>query len=141
MADSRELEAIIDALVPGASQYATALNPVAGPQTIVVYNQPNINNQLLQKVEGPVMQSVYGDVRLGSEASELVALVREFGGDRAAELEFAVHELEDEAASSDGRLRARQKLKGFLIAAGARVGGAAVEVAQAWIESKVIKSA
>jgi hypothetical protein len=136
---SRELEAVIEALIPTVSGPETALTAPIRPAPVVVYNQPTINTQLMQKVQGPVLQSVYGDVQLGPGALELVALVRELGGDRAPELESAVHELEDDSASSDDRLRARQRLKGFLIGAGAKVGEAAIEVAKAWVESKVVK--
>lgn len=138
--DSRELESVIEALVPGSITSATILGPGTSGPSVIVHDGRTVNQQFIAKVEGHVIQSVQGDARFGPDATQLLGMIRDFGGPRAPELESALHELHDQAVPSEDRLRARQKLKGFLIELSGKVGDAAFELAKAWVESQVVKS-
>jgi hypothetical protein len=102
----------------------------------VVYSQ-TVNQQIIDTVEGTVLQGVQGTVNFGPEASELFALIGRFGEDQAAELESALHELEDDDARSSERLAAKQRIKMFLLNLSGKVGDAAVDVLKTYVEKRI----
>ena len=139
-ADSPEwtaIEAITAALVPGASDLVAALAPAAAASIPVSQTQVTINQQIIQSVEGTVVQGVQGTLDLNQEAKELLHLVGQFGGPDAPTLESAVHELEDADARQADRLGAKQRLKGFLFKLGGKVEDTALVTLQRYVESKL----
>jgi hypothetical protein len=132
-----EINRMTEALVPGASDLVAALTPASAGSMSVGQTQVTINQQIIQSVEGTVVQGVQGTLDLDPEAKELLDLVGRFGGADAAALESAVHELEDADARQAGRLRAKQRLKGFLFKLGGKVEDTALVALQRYVESKL----
>lgn len=97
----------------------------------------NVNGQLIGAVQGNAIHDFQGTLNLGSEAKELLELIREHGGARAGELSSAVHELEDEDARPVDRLTARQKLRAFLYSAGGHGANIAGGLLQKYLETRL----
>ena len=133
-ATSSEIEAVLTRLLPlpSAGSPLASLAPTGGGTLSV-----NISQQFVQTAEAIVTQNVQGTVNLGPQAHELLALIAQFGEGDAAQLESAVHELEDADARQADRLRARQRLKGFLTKLGGKVEETALTVLQRYLESKL----
>ena len=93
--------------------------------------------QIIASVQGIVAQEVSGTQNVGVEASQLIDLIKLYGGSRATELTSAVYELEDGDAKQEDRLSARQKLKAFLYKSSGKIGDVALGVLQSYIESKL----
>lgn len=118
------------------------------PATIGVIEGPRVNSspsltvnnfgpQFINEVTGSVVQNVAGTVNLGVEPRKLLELVATFGGHERAQLETAVHELEDDEARGVERVAARGRLKRFLADLGNRGLGIGVDVLQKYVEHKV----
>jgi hypothetical protein len=83
------------------------------------------------------VQNIQGTVHLGAQAKELLELANRFGGNEASDLESAVYELEDAASPVHSRLRARQRIKGFLLRLGDNVEAVGLAVLQKYVENKL----
>jgi len=77
-----------------------------------------------------------GIQNLSPEARQLLELIEQHGGQRADELESAVHELEDTAAPPVARSAAKRRLLQFLKQVGSVAHDVAVEVLTGYVESK-----
>lgn len=140
-----ELDAVIDALLPPPTVGGVALRArtdglglasdfaASGGKPTVV----NFNPQFINEVAGSVVQNIQGTVNLGPEAHDLLELAARFGGADQAQLESAVHELEDGGARPEDRIVARGRLKRFLADLGNRGLGVGLDVLQKYIEHKV----
>jgi hypothetical protein len=133
------IDDLIDSMVPGAQDVnpmrlltLTPSEPSSLPTASVTINQ-----QVINTVSGAVIQNVQGTVNLGPEAKELLKLAAQFGGQNAALLESAVHELEDQNARVSDRLGARSRLKGFLIQLGGKIEDTALAVLQNYVQSRI----
>lgn len=130
-----EIEGLVRALVPAspftASPVTRQLAPGAAPSS-----QITINQQVFQHVEGVVAQNVNGTVSLGTPADQLIALVREAGGDARSTLEADARELADTGAPSSAKIGARQRLKEFVARNGQRVEAAAFQMIWKWLEAQ-----
>jgi hypothetical protein len=134
-AQSEAVNRLVESLVPHARNFppgalvggATAM----GANPVVI----NLNPQYVHAVESTVLQNIQGTVNLGPEPKQLLELIQQYGAEEAAELESAVHELEDPDARPADRLTARQRLKSFLGRMGTAVEGAAVGALLAYLES------
>jgi hypothetical protein len=133
------IDDLIDSMVPGAQDVnpmrlltLTPSEPSSLPTASVTINQ-----QVINTVSGAVIQNVQGTVNLGPEAKELLKLAAQFGGQNAAVLESAVHELEDQNARVSDRLGARSRLKGFLIQLGGKIEDTALAVLQNYVQSRI----
>ena len=128
-----EINRLIDAAVPETSNVVGVLSPGGGssapPSTRVTINQ-----QIINSVQGNVLQGLQGTVHFGPQTQELFELVTRFGGPEISVMQSAIHELEDGDARHADRLRAKQRLKGFLIKLGGKVEDATLKVLQAYIE-------
>ena len=132
------LERLLPQLAGGVSGI---LAPTAGAAAAV----PNIgaefnvtvNQQLIGQVAGNVIQNLQGTVNLGPEAKDLLALIGQFGGAKTADLESAVHELEDPDARSHDRLAARQKLRRFLSSLGTQAVGMTMSTLHKYLEHRM----
>jgi hypothetical protein len=133
-----QINSLIDRLVPGSSATAS-LALLAGPQfpNATTHIAFNINQQIVNAVEGAVIQNVRGTVHLGSEAKEVLALIERFGGKDAPLLEAAVHQLEDKDAPAGDRSAAKRRLKGFLSQVGGPLQDVALDLLQKYLEKKI----
>ncbi|EMD9440939.1 hypothetical protein [Burkholderia cepacia] len=137
--DWDELNRLVDLAVPRVDGVSTAIgfgtpSPVAissGGLTI------NVRPQIISSVQGIVAQEVSGTQNFGTEANQLIALVKRYGGSRATELTSAVYEVEDADANQADRLSARQKLKTFLYKTAEKTGDVALGILQSYIEKKL----
>lgn len=124
-----ELEALVRHLVPAPSTATNVLAPACPVAAPVVINQFN------QTAQQMVVHANQGTTHYGLDAKALLELINSHGGNEAAELQSAVHEFEDEAASATDRFRARQRLKAFLIAAKQRGVDIAQDLLTGYLES------
>jgi hypothetical protein len=99
---------------------------ISGPQANITYN---IRPQFIQTVNGIVSEEMSGTQHFDLASKQLLDFVRAHGGENPAELETAVHELADGSGKQVDKLKATQKIKGFLMEAGKRLGKEAVSVA------------
>jgi hypothetical protein len=96
-----------------------------------------INNQWVSHVEGAVIQHMIGSAQLSPDAAELERLIHLFADRDRADLLVAVREFVDDSAPQASRLKARQRLKGFLLKASDKIGQAAVNLLQKWLEGQM----
>lgn len=96
-----------------------------------------VGTQVIGNVTGIVAQEVSGTRNIGVQAGEILELVREFGGQNTPHLVSDVYELEDKDAKSESRLTARQRLKAFLYGLRGKATDSAIELLQAYIQSKL----
>lgn len=120
--------------------------PLPAPTGIIQGHRPtlgstvtvnNFNPQFIEAVAGSVVQNLSGTVNLNAEAKDLLGLIATFGGYERAELETAVHELEDDGARDTDRVAARGRLKRFLADLGNRGLGAGIDILQRYLEHKI----
>ncbi len=135
---SKQIDRMIESMMPSATGAAgkallAPLETGVPPGSVTV----NIHQQIVHAVESTVVQNIQGTVHLGAEATDLIALAKQFGGGRALELESDVHELEDADARPADRLGARQRLKGFLIKLSSHVEAATLASLQTYLETKI----
>jgi len=71
------------------------------------------------------------------EHHQLLEAVRVHGGTQAKQLETAVYEIADKGVDQVDKLRAKQRLKAFLIAAGKKTGDMAFSILQKYIEGQI----
>lgn len=106
--------------------------PIAPSQNIY------INPQIIETVNGIVAKEISGTVNLAPEAKQLLSLIEQHSEEKAkSDLTSAVHELTDEQVKEKDRMTAKQKLKGFLISAGNKIGDVSVGVLQTYVESQI----
>lgn len=131
-----DIESLVRALVPAspftASPVTKQLAPAGTPAS-----QITINQQIFHHVDGVVAQNINGTVSLGTPADQLIALVREVGGDARSALEADARELADTGAPTPARISARQRLKEFLGRNGQRVEAAAFQMIWKWLETQI----
>jgi hypothetical protein len=97
----------------------------------------NLNPQIIQTVHGIVAQEIRGDANLTQHDQELLSLIQEHAPQDSVELGSAVHELADPSAPTNGRIKARQRLSGFLMGVTSRIGNVAAGVLQKYIENQL----
>lgn len=132
---SKNIEAVLDELLPPPTAIGIMVGSRMNPSPSLVVN--NINPQFINEVRGSVVQNIAGTVNLGAEAKQLLELIASFGGHERAQLETAVHELEDDGARGDDRVTARGRLKRFLADLGNRGLGVGLNVLQKYVEHKI----
>lgn len=107
------------------------------PQTAASHVTYNIRPQFVGTLNGIIAEEIYGNQHFAPEHHQLLALVREYGGDQSKQLETAVYEVADKGVDQVDRLRAKQRIKAFLIAAGKKTGDMAFSILQKYIESQI----
>jgi hypothetical protein len=132
-----QVESAVEALIPAAGNLLSPSGGVLGPGSAspIIVNQ-TVNQQIIEQVQGTVIQSIQGTVSLGPEARELLALIQQYGDDGKTHLESALHEVEDRDARASDRLGAKQKLKAFLWKLEGKVEDSAIKALQTYVESK-----
>lgn len=93
--------------------------------------------RIIHARESMIIENVQGDVKLGPEAKELLALINQSGTSDATALRTAVHELEDNAAPTDARATAKRRLKKFLGQLAGTTHDVGIDLLQKYLESKI----
>ncbi|MFF0471362.1 hypothetical protein ACFYPX_28485 [Micromonospora zamorensis] len=136
----KEIARISEAIIPSIDNFASALT--ADPATKWRINSQGdvnvtINKQVVGEINGIAAQHVQGTTNLNPQARELLELIDQYGGKRKPELDSAVHELEDEDASRQNRISARQRLKAFLYGLASQGGAVGVGLLTAYLEGRL----
>ncbi len=97
----------------------------------------NLNPQIVHTVNGVVAREIRGDVTTSEDDQRLLDAILQHAGAEAVELASAVQELSDGAIPKPTRLARAQKLKGFVLGLGPRLGPIATSVLTAYIEKKL----
>lgn len=97
----------------------------------------NVRPQFIGTVNGVIAEEINGNQHFEPEHHQLMALIARHGADKSKELETAVYEIADKGVEKVGRLRAKQKLKGFLVEFGRKTGDVAFGVLQTYIEKQL----
>lgn len=97
----------------------------------------NISPQIVNAVNAVVAQEITGDISLSEVDHRILQLIDQYGGERKAQLSSDVRELADESAPHPGRLRARQRLKGFLWQAASKVPDLGVGLLQDYLSGRL----
>ena len=131
--DMNQVSSFLEALVPNPSSdsYSNLLEPPAKPQGRNI--EINITQQIIKSVHG----SVNGTANFGTSAKELLALIDEFGGQRASSLRNDLFEVDDQEAPLDKRRRAKKRLLSFLTQVSDVAKTVAVDLAEKYLEAKV----
>jgi hypothetical protein len=138
MVPNAKINALIERLVPGPSASdSLALLTASQPPAIIPSVTLNFNQQFINAIESTIIQGVQGTVHLGPKAIELLALIDRFGGQEAASLEAAVHELEDMEAPPTNRSAAKQRLKRFLGQVAGMAHDVGIDLLEKYLESKI----
>lgn len=127
---------LINGLVPAPGAQMTGVLEVSSTVSGRTLNV-QINQQIVNTVEGTVIQSVQGTVHLGAEAQQLLEIIGRHASDDRALLESSVYELEDPDARKEDRLNAKQRLKGFMAKVGSRLQDVAVAALVKYLDSKL----
>lgn len=137
--DWEELNRFVDLSVPRIGGVSSAIGfgapvPALGTSGNIIIN---MHPQIIASVQGIVAQEVSGTQNFGADASQLIELVKLYGGSRTTELTSAVYEIEDADTNTADRLSARQKLKKFLYKTAEKISDVAFGVLQSYIERKL----
>ncbi|WP_372698721.1 hypothetical protein [Arthrobacter sp. JSM 101049] len=125
---------VVDMLLPNEPQLLEAparRHLSAAPYLI-------INQQFITRAEGIIAQNIAGDAIQGKQANELQALIAHHADTaEQGDLLNSLREFLDGSAPVNGRLKAKQRLKGFLLSIGDKAGQVGVNLLQAWIEKQL----
>jgi|GEM_PF-1762630 len=132
---SKDVIEYIESSVPSSE----STKPLAfGNQTI--QNQTIIlNPQIINKVDGIIVNELNGHINFSPEEQELNKLIKEYTNSlsEANELLTSLYELKDSASSKEKKRGAWQKLYGFLGKVGDKVGDVGVALLTKYLEQKM----
>ena len=125
-----------------ALEAASQLNPfrslVAPPSVLGASGSVvNIGAQSTINVYNAISANLTGVDGLSDEGRALLELIARSNSADAAEFTTAVHEPEDAEAHHTDRLKARQRLKGFLIRVGHTMKDPSIAILQKYVEKKM----
>jgi hypothetical protein len=134
---SAQINALIESQVPLPSA-SSSLALIAVPQASQAVPQLtlNFNQQFITAAGSTIVQNVQGEVHLGPQAKEILALIDRFGGDDPVALRSDVHEFEDPDAPPDKRSAAKRRLKKFLDQLTETARDVGVDLLTKYLESK-----
>ena len=118
---------------PSVSMRTLSMSPPASASSVTYNYRP----QFVNTVNGVIAEEIHGNQHFAPELHELLEAVRMHGGAQSKQLETAVYEIADKGVDQVDKLRAKQRLKAFLIAAGKKTGDMAFSVLQKYIESQM----
>lgn len=132
------IDKIIDNSIPRIDGFSSAIsfNRDALPQTSQNLTV-NINPQIIETINGVVAQEIIGDQHIGPDAKSLLDIIEQYGSDKKVELTSAVHELVDPNVKKTDRITAKQKLKGFILPLGSKIGDIGMGMIQSFIENQI----
>ncbi|WP_291985657.1 hypothetical protein [Candidatus Accumulibacter sp. ACC007] len=97
----------------------------------------NFRPQFVNTMNGVIAEEVHGNQHFAPEHHQLLDLIRVHGGQQAKKLETAVYEVADKGVDQVDRLRAKQRIKAFLLAAGKKTGDMAFSLLQKYLETQM----
>lgn len=97
----------------------------------------NFRPQFVNTLNGVIAEEINGNQHFAPEHHQLLELIRLHGGTQAKQLETAVYEVADKGVEPVDRLRAKQRIKAFLVAAGKKTGDMAFSILQKYIEGQL----
>ena len=121
--------------LPTSSRSVSAL--LGGPHTAPTHVTYNFRPQFVNTLNGVIAEEVHGNQHFAPEHHQLLDLIREHGGAQSNQLETAVYEVADKGVDQVDRLRAKQKIKAFLMAAGKKTGDMAFSILQKYLEAQI----
>lgn len=137
----RQIQAAISGSVPHLrgpiSGEVLALESVLGAGRAQVHVNYNIRPQFIGTVNGVIAEEVNGNQHFEPEHHRLLQLIAAHGAVEAKDLENAVYEIADKGVDKVDRLRAKQRLLGFLVQVGKKTGDIAFGVLQSYIEKQL----
>ncbi len=133
--DWETINLLVESSVPSLNNTHFSLISSAShsPSNITI----NVNPQIIDTVNGVVAKEINGNQNIGVQGQELFELIKKYGESKRDELTAAVYEIEDESIPKDNRLRASQKIKGFLHTIARKGTDIAVGVLQTYIEKQI----
>jgi hypothetical protein len=133
------LDAMLEELIPRPD--AASLQALASPQPTHFTPNPsitiNLNPKFYSAMEQFVADNVNGDLNIGPDARQILALIKDIAGPAAQPLSTAIHELEDPDTPLADRKAAISKLKKFLADLGSKVEDTALTLLEKYLESKM----
>ena len=134
--------AIVNAIVPNfALALPTPTRSVSvllgGPHVTPTNVTYNFRPQFVNTLNGVIAEEVHGNQHFAPEHHQLLDLIREHGGAQSKQLETAVYEVADKGVDQVDRLRAKQRIKAFLMAAGKKTGDMAFSILQKYLEGQI----
>jgi anti-anti-sigma factor len=99
----------------------------------------NINQQIISAFGNAVVQNIQGVNQFGPQAKEILSLIDRFGGNEAADLRSAIHEVEDDEALPYKRSAAGRRLLKFLGQLAGNVQDVGLDLLEKYLESRLIK--
>jgi hypothetical protein len=75
-----------------------------------------------------IAEELHGNQHFAPEHHQLLELIRKYGGSQVEQLESAVYEVADKGVDQVDRLRAKKRIKAFLMAAGKKTGDIAFSI-------------
>lgn len=97
----------------------------------------NFRPQFVNTMNGVIAEEIHGNQHFEPEHHQLLNLIREHGGAQVKQLETAVYEVADKGVDQVDQMRAKQRIKAFLMAAGKKTGDMAFSVLQKYIEGQI----
>lgn len=136
------MTSVVSAIVPS---FALALPPPSrsvsllpgGSQAAPTHVTYNFRPQFVNTLNGVIAEELHGNQHFAPEHHQLLELIRQHGGSQAKQLETAVYEVADKGVEQVDRLRAKQRIIAFLMAAGKKTGDMAFSILQKYIEGQI----
>ena len=135
-ARSETIRALVNQAIPDTEQL-NGIIPNARHREIISNVTINVNPQIIKRVNGVVAREINGSVRLGSEAQELLGLIKQHGGDRITELTDDVYEVGDRGISEGTRTTKKQRIKSFLRGLAPGVGKMGLHLLEEYLKVKI----
>ena len=131
---------MLDKLVPRPDA-AASLQSLASPEAV---NPPpgssvfiNLNPKFFAATQQYIIDNVNGDLNLGPNATQFLALIKAQAGESADALTAAVPDLEDPDTPTAARRSAKARLKRFIAGLSGKAEDAALAILEKYLESKL----
>jgi ATPase family associated with various cellular activities (AAA) len=133
-----QIDLLLEKWVPGPSVQPSlpVLAELPTPYPMPPVNV-TVNQNIISAMETTVVQNVQGDVYLGNNVRDVLAMIGRLGGQETMALRSAVHTLEDPEIPAPRKSAAKAKLKSFLSYLGTKAQDSAFAILEKYLESKL----
>ncbi len=136
------MTSVVNAVVPAfALALPTPSHSISvlpgGPHAFPTHMTYNFRPQFINTLNSVVAEEIHGNQHFAPEHHKLLGLICEHGGAQTKQLETAVYEVADKGVDQVDRLRAKQRIKAFLMSAGKKTGDMAFSILQKYIEGQI----
>lgn len=136
------ISAAVNAVVPTFSNALPAPSRSFATLRVRNHNAPtqvtyNFRPQFVNTMNGVIAEEIHGSQHFAPEHHQLLELIRTHGCAQKSQLETAVYEVADKGVDQVDRLRAKQRIKAFLMVAGKKTGDMAFSILQKYIEGQI----